>query len=309
MNRIALLKNRARMLSEARHFFAQRNILEVDCPLASTYACIDAHIDLVQTTQKKYLHSSPEYGMKRLLVEGIGDIYQLSHVFRQDESGLKHNPEFMLAEWYRLNISLNAMIDETLDFIRLFTGDLPKRLISYREAFFMYLNIDYSALSTEELRQQALLHHIPLYPGIENEGKDALLNILLGTLIEPKLGQNELTVLTHYPASQAALAKKVSIDGIEVAERYEIYHKGIELANGYHELGDAQEQQARLLEANQQRLLLGKEPLPVDKRFLEALERGLPDCCGVAVGFDRLMMLHHQTDRIADVIPFDWNEA
>lgn len=295
------------MLSEARRFFTERDILEVDCPLLSPSACIDAHIDLMQTTQKRYLHSSPEYGMKRLITEGMGDIYQLSHVFRQGESGLRHNPEFMMAEWYRVNISFDAMIDETVDFIRLFTGNLPKRRISYREAFLTYAGIDYAAMSPQELMECALRHDIPIYAGIENEGIDALLNLLLATLVEPRLGQDELTVVTHFPASQAALAKKVIIDGIAVAERYEIYRKGIELANGYHELGNAQEQEERLHEANRHRQQLGKEALPIDKNFLDALTKGLPDCCGVAVGFDRLMMLHHHKDNITDVIPFAWD--
>jgi lysyl-tRNA synthetase class 2 len=304
-----MLKNRARMLSVARHFFSERGILEVDCPLLSKSACIDAHIDLMKTTQERYLHSSPEYGMKRLISEGIGDIYQLAHVFRQDESGIRHNPEFMMAEWYRMGIDFNAMIDETVDFIRLFTKELPKRQLSYREALLEYAGIDYAQMNDKELMEYAASHDIALYEGIENEGVDAILNILLATLVEPKIGLGELTVITHYPASQAALAKKVLIDGIDVAERYEIYHKGIELANGYHELGDAQEQETRLHEANQLRRKLGKAELPIDRNFLNALKKGLPDCCGVAVGFDRLLMLQQETEDIADVIPFAWSVA
>ena len=147
------------------------------------------------------------------------------------------------------------------------------------------------------------------YKGIEEEGKDALLNIILGAFIEPLLGENELFVLAYYPSTQASLAKIISLPDESVAERFEIYHKGIELANGYHELSHHSEQLSRLLEANVQRKQLGKIELPLDLLFLAALKKGLPDCCGVAVGFDRLMMLRLKKSSIADVIPFDFDNA
>ena len=152
-------------------------------------------------------------------------------------------------------------------------------------------------------------HRIPYYEGIENEGRDAILNLLLAHLVEPKLGQEGLTALTHYPASQAALAKTLQIGEELAAERFEIYFNGIELANGYHELSHAQEQYDRFEESNQHRKALGKGVLPIDFRFLEALEKGLPDCCGVAVGFDRLMMIRHNSTQIRDVMPFAWDIA
>lgn len=309
--KIKTLRDRAHMLSEARSFFSSRNILEVDCPLITKEASVDAHIDLIPIVDGngyRYLHSSPEYGMKRLLAEGIGDIYQLAHVFRKGEYSRKHNPEFTMAEWYRLGISFEQMMEETVDFVRLFLGKLPMRIMSYREVFQNYLGIDYLKASEKELYAYLVQKGITPYDGIEDEGKDALLNLLLGTLVEPLLGKNELLVLAYYPSTQAALAKTLFREEEKVAERFEIYYNGVELANGYHELADAKEQRARLQEANAFRLQLGKDPLPIDEKFLAALEKGLPECCGVAVGFDRLMMLRHGCS-IDGVIPFDWETA
>lgn len=300
------------MLRSARNFFSERNVLEVDCPLISTMACVDAHINLISAKnaqQTCYLHSSPEYGMKRLISMGMGDIFQLSHVFREGEQGRKHNPEFMMAEWYRLNFSFSQMIEETLDFIRLFLGPIPSSTITYRQVFQQYADFDYVQSSTDDLLQRIQDLRILTYPGIEQEGKDALLNLILGSHIEHHLGTNELTVLAYYPASQAALAQTLQLDDELVAERFEVYYQGIELANGYHELANAQEQRQRLIESNQHRRALGKNELPIDERFLQALSEGFPDCCGVAVGFDRLMMLRHQAAHIRDVIPFDFTHA
>lgn len=308
-NRIEILRDRAAMLSAARHFFAERSILEVDCPLVSARASVDAHIDLIPVDSGRFLHSSPEYGMKRLLSEGIGDIFQLSHVFRREEYGRKHNPEFMMAEWYRVGFSFQEMIEETSDFIRLFTGPTPSQQMSYHQMFLKYADIDLKTATQKQLQEYCENHQLAIYENITDEGIDGYLNLILGSIVEPKLGKDRLFVVTHYPASQCALAQKTTVDGIDVAERFEIYYEGLELANGYHELGDYQEQSSRLHEANNQREVLGKSILPVDQHFLDALKKGLPDCCGVAVGFDRCMMLRQQTNTIANIIPFDWNLA
>ncbi|EFB40597.1 MULTISPECIES: EF-P lysine aminoacylase EpmA [Parachlamydia] len=314
MNKIALLKDRAQMLSRARQFFSHRGVLEVDCPMISRYAAVDEHIDLIPVqyagANRRYLHSSPEYGMKRLIVDGMGDIYQLAHVFRDGEYGRKHNPEFMMAEWYRLGFSFNEMILETVDFVRLFLGDIPFTSMTYREAFQNFAGLDYHQATTKELRQYIHDAGIDQIHSIAGEDKDGLLNVILGLVIEPQLGRNGLFVLSHYPASQAALAQTVTHDDEHVAERFEVYFEGVELANGYHELANAQEQRQRFIEANKHREeRLGKEPLPIDEHFLAALEKGLPNCCGVAVGFDRLMMLRHHCLSLAEVIPFDWSLA
>lgn len=307
------LRDRAQMFKTARLFFEKQNVLEVDCPILTSGASVDAHIDLIpaiyHSQEKRYLHSSPEYGMKRLLAEGIGDIYQLSHVFRDGEYGVKHNPEFTMAEWYRLGFSLDEMIQDTLAFIQLFLGELPCRIVSYRETLLMYAAIDYLALTEDELLRYINERQIPCYDSVLEEGRDALLNLILGSIVEPKLGDGELYVLAYYPATQAALARKRWHGEEQVAERFEVYYRGIELANGYHELADADEQRQRFIEANQQRLSLGKEPLPIDDHFLKALSKGLPDCSGVAVGFDRLMMLRHRENLLANVIAWDWMQA
>lgn len=309
----ARLRDRGFMLKQARAFFDERHILEVDCPLLTAEASVDAHIDLIPAIyhgqDKRYLHSSPEYGMKRLLAEGIGDIYQLAHVFRDGEAGRKHNPEFMMAEWYRLGITFEEMIEETIDFIRLFLGPLPFSTISYRDLFAHYAGFDYLSATPNQLMHYIEQARIPTYPSLMDEGKDALLNLILGAQIEPHLGHDGLCVLAYYPASQAALAQKQWRGPEEIAERFEVYYKGVELANGYHELANAKEQRERLVEANEMRQSLGKEMLPIDEKFLSALEKGLPECCGVAVGFDRLMMLRQDRHDIADVISWGWNLA
>lgn len=312
-HKIAILHDRALMLKKARDFFFERQVLEVDCPLITKYASVDTHIDLIPVKYLKkeirYLHSSPEYGMKRLLSLGMKDIYQLAHVFRDEDHGLKHNPEFMMAEWYRLNFTLDKMIEETNDFIKLFLGDLKTSKISYREAFLKYTGLDYLNLSEENLLNYLDQSNIPYYPSIIDEGKDAILNLIMGTQIEKELGKDKIETLYHYPSTQAALAKTLKINDELVAERFEIYYKGIELCNGYHELVEVKEQRSRFLQANAERKSLHKNELPIDEHFLKALEKGIPDCCGVAVGFDRLMMLRHGTNSIKDVIAFGWDTA
>ena len=297
------------MLQQARDFFAIREVLEVDCPIISQKASIDAHIDLIPCkvfNKQAWLHSSPEYGMKRLLAEEIGDIYQLSHVFRDFECGIKHNPEFMMAEWYRVGFTFNQMIEETCAFIKLFVGNCPVDIICYQEAFLKYTGLDPFASSFEDLAQYITRQGCDSLES-HTSSKDDLLTFILATFIEPKLGSDVLSVLAYFPPSQAALSQVCTYNGHKTAERFEVFYQGLELANGYHELQDPQEQRKRLLEANAMRKALGKDMLVIDENFLEALEKGLPDCCGVAVGFDRLMMLHMQTNNISDVLPFDWS--
>jgi lysyl-tRNA synthetase class 2 len=307
---LEVLRDRAAQFEKVRRFFADRNVLEVDCPSLTTGAPVDLHIDLFKVLDaphhSRYLHSSPEYCMKRLLAEGLGDIYQLGHVFRQGEVGRLHNPEFMMAEWYRVGFSFQQMMEETAEFIKLFIGEMPVEVISYREAISKYVGIDYVKASETDLLEILNLKNVPVYAGIEKEGRDALLNLILAELVEPKLGKGVITLLAFYPSTQAALACIVQNGDEAVAERFEIYVDGVELANGYHELGDSSEQRERFHQANQQRIEHGKDSLPIDEFFLKALKNGIPDCCGVAVGVDRLMMLRHQTTTLSSVIPFDW---
>jgi lysyl-tRNA synthetase class 2 len=292
------------MLAALRTFFKKRHVLEVDVPIVSRLASVDAHIDLVGAEvlgAPAWLHSSPEYAMKRLLAEGIGDIYQLSHVFRDGELGARHNPEFMMIEWYRVGMSFDHLIEETCDLIRLFVGKRPHEIISYKEAFRRYVGIDPFHAPRAELQK--------CVPDILCNDREELLHAIMGMKIEPELGKEGLTVLAYYPPSQAALAKTQVVEGETVAERFEIYCEGIELANGYHELQDPQEQLRRLEEANELRRAMGKNTLPIDMRFIKALEKGLPECSGVAVGFDRLMMLRHGERKLEEVMPFIFDVA
>ena len=268
------------MLALSRSFFAQRDILEVDVPILSPTASIDLHIDLIEAQccgERAFLHSSPEYGMKRLLAEGIGDIYQISHVFRDNERGSRHTPEFMMAEWYRIGFTFQKMLTETLDFIYLFLDTLPQahETVSYHDVF---------------------IRSIGRYP-LSLEERDAI----YAFEIEPHFGKETLTVITDFPPEQAALSK---IGESGMAERFEVYFQGIELANGYHELIDSEEQRSRIMTTNKEREKYGKRALPIDEKFIDALEQGIPDCCGVAVGFDRLMMLRHQLEEIRNASCF-----
>jgi|SRR5579872_235836 len=313
LDKIQILQDRGAMLAEARAYFAARNVLEVDCPAISHAASLDVHIDLmpvlVQGGKTAYLHTSPEYGMKRLLADGIGDIYQLSHVFRDGEFGPRHNPEFTMTEWYRMGISFDAFIEEVLDFIRLFVSDLPATRISYREALLRYAHIDYMHASIEDLRVAAQKYSAQTKESKQLWNREDLLQLLLNAAVEPHLGIDSLCVFTDYPASEAALARTYWKEDEHVAERFEIYYKGVELANGYHELADPIEQRKRFEETEEMRRALGKKPLPVDEHFLKALEKGLPDCCGVAVGFDRLLLLRHSKTSLAEVLPISWPDA
>lgn len=314
MDKIFVLRDRAKMFAQVRSFFAERQVIEVDCPILTTYASVDAHIDLIPAHTPwgvRYLHSSPEYGMKRLLAESekIGDIYQLSHVFRDGECGSKHNPEFTMAEWYRVGMTFPALIEETMDFCRLFLGPLPSQMLTYREAFQRFAGFDYLTISQEELSTYLEKKGIQSAASNENASRDDLLNEILGIVVEPNLGKDGLMALAYYPSSQAALAQTCYHGEEEVCERFEIYYRGVELANGYHELVDPIEQRRRFIQSNEARILMNKKNLPIDEFFLKALEKGMPESCGVAVGFDRLMMLRHGKSQIGDIMPFGWNEA
>lgn len=273
------LKNkayRADSLKAVRAFFDARGVMEVDTPILSEFAPIDTHIDIFEVimseSKRGYLHSSPEYAMKKLLAEGVGDIYQLGHVYRKGESGRFHRPEFTMIEWYRIGTTFQEFLQENLDLVELFLGKQPVELLTYREAC---------------ARHAA---------GIEGDR-----HLIWATVVEPQFPKDCVTVVTHFPKEDAALARTTVLDGEEVAERFEIYYQGIELGNGYHELTDPVEQKRRLEEQNRQRLALGKEALPIDPELIAALEKGLPDCYGIALGFDRLLMLKHGVTNILNI--------
>jgi elongation factor P--(R)-beta-lysine ligase len=306
----AILRDRAHMLEEVRAFFKLRRVLEVDCGSLMRSPPIDANIEVMQTSvsdqEKGYLHTSPEYSMKRLLAYGLGDIFYLGHVFRKGEIGALHNPEFTMIEWYRTAIPYQSLIEETCELIQLFTGSFPIRRLSYRDAFQNYAGID--PFQDQNWRAAALSLGITPPKESKEWDRDTWLHLLMSHVIEPNLGSGELTVLADYPPSQAALARVVEKDHTTVAERFEIYLAGVELCNGYHELTDHQEQRKRFIAENKNRTLQGKELYALNEKFLNALEIGLPDSCGVSVGFDRLMLIRHKVKALKDILPFAWED-
>lgn len=285
------LKNRARMLQRAREFFYERGVVEVDCNALVQRAPLDRNIDVLQVAGSGFLHTSPEYAMKKLLAKGSGDIFFLGHVFRKEELGPLHNPEFTMAEWYRIGFSLDEMIAETVAFLSLFLGALPVKHVGYHEAFLEYAGVDIDGDLTRHLPQEA-----SQWPRLTQ------LDYLISHRIQPLLGRGELTVLRDYPPDQAALACTIAKGGRCVAERFEIYYEGIELTNGYHELKDVEELKQRFALENGRRQAQGFEPFALDEALLGALEQGLPDCSGVAVGFDRALMLQENAPSIHDVL-------
>jgi elongation factor P--(R)-beta-lysine ligase len=299
-----ILKDRAKMFAKVRSFFSKKNILEVDPPSLNKNPSIDEHIDVMKTfvLEKEigYLHASPEYAMKRLLATFNQDIYFLGHVFRKNELGDFHNPEFCMIEWYRKNISFDLFIKETIDLLFLFLKKISFEALSYKNAFLKFLNINPLTISLQECLELAKEKNISVSGNLT---KDAFLNLFMSYLIEPRL-KNKLFMIYDFPSSQAALAKTTIKNDEEVAERFEFYYQGIEIANGFHELTDEKIQRERLNLANKKR----KEKLPLDEKFLSSLEK-LGDCFGIAVGFDRLMMLRHNKKIIKDVLPFSWEET
>ncbi len=308
---IQVLQDRALMLKKVRSFFSKRKVLEVDCPILSQYATIDAHIDVMHTSplddKLYYLHTSAEYGMKRLLSLGMPDIFQLSHVFRKKELGALHNPEFTLIEWYRKNFSFSQMMQETLSLLLLFFGKVPIQQQTYKELFLEKAHLDPHLANTKTLssylvEKKTLSSHDP------SLDRETLLQLILTHHIEPNLEKNQLFVLTDFPPSQAALAQIEETALEKVAKRFEIYYQGIELANGYLELRDPLELRKRFSTWNEERKRLQKEAFALDDRLLTALTR-LPPCSGVAVGFDRLLMLRHGKKSIEEVLPFSFENA
>jgi lysyl-tRNA synthetase class 2 len=314
------LRRRAWLLDRVRAFFAARGVLEVETPLLSTAGSTDPALASFQTFyhgpglppgQPLYLHTSPEFPMKRLLAAGSGPIYQVARVFRDGEAGGRHNPEFTLLEWYRPEWGIERLMGEVEDLLAwLCTEGRPlpaTRRYSYRELFLEYLAIDPLAAGVAELRVCSQRAGVRPPEGMPAAEVDPWLDLLLTHCIEPRLGPG-LVFLYDYPASQAALAR-VRPGEPPVAERFELYWDGLELANGFHELSDAAEQRARFVADNLRRERLGLPIVLADEHLLAALEAGLPDCSGVALGLDRLLMRLAGLERIDQVLAFAIDRA
>jgi lysyl-tRNA synthetase class 2 len=312
---LATLRLRAQALAATRAFFCARQVLEVDTPVLVRHAVTDVHIHAAQVqlpghTAALFLHTSPEYAMKRLLAAGSGDIYQIAHVVRGDERGRWHNAEFTLIEWYRCGYSMSQLIDELALLARLLLA-LPEATplvrMSYSQAFQAVLECEPLSASDAELRKLAMAHHLQPDVALRCE-RDELFDWLMGTIVGPQLGSDTLCVVHGYPASQAALARVDEADA-RVALRFELYYRGIELANGFEELADAGEQRGRFEADRRERLRRGLPQPAIDQSLLAALSAGLPPVSGVAVGFDRMLMLRIGAATIDEVLPFPLERA
>jgi lysyl-tRNA synthetase class 2 len=305
---------RAQALRTAREFFTQRQVLEVDTPALVRHAVTDVNIHSAQVMlpghpAALFLHTSPEYAMKRLLAAGSGDIYQISHVFRGDESSRLHNAEFTLIEWYRCGWGMQQLMHEVAALVhRLLAKDEGSfTALSYVQAFQQFAGCDPLTASDEELRSLAIRQRLDV--GLAGRcSRDELLDWLMGTAVGPRLGTEGLCFIDRYPVSQAALARIDPADP-RVALRFELYLNGIELANGFEELADPAEQQARFEADRQERRRRGLPAPAIDQSLLDALASGLPPVSGVALGFDRVLMLRAGVSAIGDVLAFPLDRA
>ncbi len=311
---IDTLRRRAALLQSAREFFRERGVLEVETPVLLSATVTDPQIASLQVdlAPPRYLHTSPEYPMKRLLAAGSGDIYQVCHAFRAGERSRTHNPEFTLIEWYRSGFDLQQIMAETAALIaRLLAmpGDtaLGLEFLEYNDAFRRELGCDALATPTPQLAQLCAIHGLAAQ-AIDSAERDDLLDFLIATQVGPRLGAGKITCLHHYPASQAALAQLDAADP-RTALRFEVYVHGLELANGFVELAHADEQQARFTADRAQRARRRLPDVEADARLLAALAAGLPDCAGVALGFDRVAMLATGATTIDEVMAFPWERA
>ena len=312
------IRLRARLNALVRGFFADRGVLEVETPVLSRAGNTDPNIASFAlefsgrtdgAPRTRWLRTSAEFPMKRLLAAGIGDCYELGRVFRDGEAGGRHNPEFTMLEWYRVGIDHRQLAEETVDLVQAALWLVERKAsvasISFRELYRDTLGIDPMTANLDELRAAA--NGIAIDP--DGLTRDDWLDLLMTHRIQPRFPPNQLLVLHDYPASQCALAKVVERDGIDVAERFELYLGPLELANGYHELTDAAEQRRRFERDVAVRASRGIAAPPIDEALLSALGAGMPSCAGVALGVDRLLMAMLGTSRIGDVLAFDFARA
>lgn len=297
-----VLQARAQLYAQVRSFFQLRNVLEVDTPILNQYAVTDLHIDSVTTEDSKFLQPSPEYAMKRLLAFHQSHIYQLCKVFRANEKGNYHNNEFTMLEWYRVSWSYKELMSEVEELVGSLVSnylDLKEtKHFSYQEIFTTYAKINITTARQDDYLQVFADHSIELNSALSIQQYQEL---VLDQIIIPKLERCCMTFIYDYPAEQAALAE---LNEHGYAERFELYLGGVELANGFQELTDAQQQQSRFEEDNRKRLLNGKKAIEIDVEFIAALKAGLPKSAGVAIGLDRLLMVMLSVDDISHVLNF-----
>lgn len=281
--------------------------MEVETPLLCQHGVSDPYIDSFEC-QGRYLQTSPEYAMKRLLAAGSGAIFQICKAFRLEEAGRQHNPEFSLLEWYRPGFDHHALMGEVDELLKQVLGYRESQSLSYRDCFLTHTGIDPHQANRDQLAAYAQQQGVPLHTPENITDMDTWLQLILAHCIEPKLGKKVPCFLYDYPASQAALAKITDTEP-PVAKRFEVYYQGVELANGFHELTSAEEQALRFTENNCKRRHQHKPEVPPDSFLIAALTSGLPDSAGVALGLDRLLMLKLGLPDIRSVISFGWESA
>jgi lysyl-tRNA synthetase class 2 len=299
------IKARAELLSTVRAFFAARDVLEVDTPQLAHYGVSDPHIQCIAVPAYGYLQSSPEYHMKRLLAAGSGPIYQICKAFRDGEAGSRHNPEFTMLEWYRPGFALDDLVQECLALFAELFPRAQSRTYRFRDLFRHVTGLDPLTANDSDLIAHAESRGAP-----KGLNKTAAVDYLMATRVEDALPDEQLSVVTDFPGWAAALAQThEDEDGATVARRFEIYYRGLELANGYQELTDAAEQKWRFEKDNALRQKQGLNVMEADPYLLAAMEHGLPACSGVAMGVERLLMSKRRITGIEEVLSFKWERA
>ena len=311
-----MLRLRDALLRKTRAFFHDRGFIEVETPLLSSDVVVDLHLEPFSVDvpcgprewRRRWLQTSPEFAMKRLMAAGGEAIFQITHAFRQEEQGRLHNPEFTLVEWYRRGDGLSAGMQLLSDLGEALLDRGPAVRVTYQEAFARHVGVDPHTATISALTDAAGRHGVAAPASLTDDDRDAWLDLLLVEVIERHLGGDRPAILYDYPTSQAALAR-VRPGAPPVAERFELYVDGMELANGYHELLDADVLAQRNRLNNQARQAVGKPVLPEQSRLLQAMRAGLPDCTGVALGFDRVVMLAGGAKTLDAVLTFPFDRA
>lgn len=306
---IQVLQQRATLLSQIRQFFTKRDYLEVETPIMARFGVTDVYLSNIKAkfrNETYSLQTSPEYHMKRLLAAGSGPIFQLARVFRDDELGRWHNPEFSLLEWYQLDINHHELMVEVDLLLQEILQSKPMIKKTYQQAFLESCNLDPLTASIAQLQQCLVENDLDKVLSPEEQDRDQYLFLLMSHVVEKALSLEPAPVAIYdFPPSQAALAQIKE----GVAARFEVYYKGVELANGFYELTDFKEQKQRFIQDQEARVQLGLEPCELDEYLLCALEVGLPPCSGVALGVDRLMALALGQTAIAKTLAFDFSRA